>query len=144
MTLAEYSLAAFALLNCGRAVAYVPQMVRVYRDPHGAAAVSLITWALFAAANVATVCYAIAVSDDRLVAAVFALNAAGCFAIVALTALKRMRASRQSRFGARIASLRHSAHVVTLNADAMRDDGQRCDSPSTPVRDEMIRQGLFG
>lgn len=35
MTLADYSIAAFALLNGGRTVAYFPQMIRVYRDPRG-------------------------------------------------------------------------------------------------------------
>jgi hypothetical protein len=90
MTLAEYSLAAFAVLNGGRAVAYFPQMVLIYRDPHRAKAVSLTTWLLFAAANVATVVYALAVASDLVVAFVFALNAAGCFAIVLLIALKRV------------------------------------------------------
>ena len=63
MTLAEYSMTAFAVMNGGRVIAYVPQMVRVYRDPYGASAVSLMTWALFAAANVTTVWYALAVTD---------------------------------------------------------------------------------
>jgi len=100
MTAAELSLVAFALFNGGRAVAYLPQLIRVYRDPHDAAAVSLATWALFAAANVATVCYALSVTGDRLVAAVFALNAAGCVAIVAMTVLKRIWARRPLNMGA--------------------------------------------
>src|SRR5215813_3225374 len=113
MTLADYSIAAFALLNGGRAVAYFPQMVRVYRDPHGAAAVSLVTWALFAAANVATVGYALAVAQDHVVAIVFALNAAGCLAIVAMIAFKRMQ---PCAVPAGIASLRHSAEIVSQAA----------------------------
>jgi hypothetical protein len=95
MTLAEVSLVAFALLNGGRVVAYVPQMIRVYRDPHDAAAVSVATWALFAAANVATVCYALVVAGDRAVAIVFALNAVGCLAIVAMTVCKRISCARR-------------------------------------------------
>src|SRR5437667_6194930 len=95
MTLADYSMTAFALLNGGRTVAYVPQMIRVYRDPHGAAAVSLLTWTLFAAANIATVCYALTASNDRIVATVFALNAIGCLAIVGLTAFKRVDIARR-------------------------------------------------
>jgi hypothetical protein len=91
MTLAEYSLTAFALFNGGRVIAYVPQMIRVYRDPHGAAAVSLMTWTLFAAANVATVLYALTISNDRVVAGVFGLNALGCLVVVGLTAIKRIR-----------------------------------------------------
>jgi hypothetical protein len=91
MTLAEYSLTAFALFNGGRVIAYVPQMIRVYRDPNGAAAVSLMTWTLFTAANVATVLYALINSDDRVVAGVFGLNALGCLVVVGLTAVKRIR-----------------------------------------------------
>ncbi len=91
MTLAEYSLVAFALLNGGRVFAYFPQIIQVCRCPHGAQAVSLLTWTLFAAANVATVCYALAVFNDRVMAIVFALNAAGCRAIVCLIVVKRVR-----------------------------------------------------
>ena len=32
MTLAEYSMTAFALLNGGRVIAYMPQIVCIYRD----------------------------------------------------------------------------------------------------------------
>ena len=142
MTLADYSMTAFALLNGGRAVAYFPQMIRVYRDPHGAAAVSLMTWALFAAANVATVCYALTVSNDRVVAIVFALNAVGCTAIAALTLIKRMRMStarsRPVSLHA-IASLRHSQSL----AEAEPRCGMPYDSPRERHRDEMIRQGLM-
>lgn len=86
---------AFALLNGGRAVAYFPQLILVYRDQRGATSVSLVTWTLFAAANAATVCYALAVSDDRIMAIVFSLNAIGCLAIVGLTAFKRIYSERR-------------------------------------------------
>jgi hypothetical protein len=94
MTVAELSLVAFAVLNGGRVAAYLPQMIRVYRDPHGAAAVSVATWALFAAANIATVSYALIVAGDRVVATVFAMNAVGCLAIVAMTVWKRISCAR--------------------------------------------------
>jgi hypothetical protein len=148
MTLADYSMAAFALLNGGRTVAYFPQMMRVYRDPHGAAAVSLLTWAVFAAANIATVCYALTAADDRIIATVFALNAMGCLAIVALTAFKRMSVGRRGRSrwrspGRLIESLRQSQALV----DQLRNVGEpRCsthDAPGARHRDEMIRQGLM-
>ena|SRR5882762_110786 len=148
MTLADYSMTAFALLNGGRAIAYFPQMIRVYRDPHGAAAVSLMTWTLFAAANVATVCYALTVSNDRVVAIVFALNAVGCMAIAALTLIKRMRMST-ARWRAiswhKIASLRHSQNLVEAGRFEPVDprSGMRQDSPREQHRDEMIRQGLM-
>ena len=89
MTLAEYSLAAFAVLNAVRIFAYVPQIQRVYCDPHGAAAGSILTWVLFAAANFAPVAYALAVTNDLLVAGIFTLNAFGCLAVAGLTAAKR-------------------------------------------------------
>jgi hypothetical protein len=67
----------------------VPQIVRVYRDQNGAAAVSLITWVLFASSNLATAVYAHAVYSDAIMATVFALNTLACLLIVVLTAMKR-------------------------------------------------------
>jgi hypothetical protein len=146
MTLAEYSITAFALMNGGRAVAYFPQLIRVYRDPHGATAVSLMTWTLFAAANVATVCYALTVTDDRIMATVFALNAIGCVAIVGLTAFKRFDVARRgASLWHRIASLRQSQSLVSgalFAKDRSPRSGQD-DSPSARHRDAMIRHGLM-
>lgn len=95
MTLVDFSIVAFVLFNGARAVAYVPQLIRVYRDPHGAAAVSVSTWMLFSAANVATAWYALSMTDDRLTALLFSINAAGCLAIVGLTSLQRLRYRRR-------------------------------------------------
>jgi len=95
MTLAEYSMTAFALLNGGRIVAYVPQIMCIYRDRNGAEEVSLTTWAMFAAANLATVSYSLAVSGDLVVASVFALNAACCLAITSLVAYRRLARVRR-------------------------------------------------
>ncbi len=146
MTLAEYSMTAFALMNGGRVVAYFPQMVRVYRDPHGAAAVSLMTWALFAAANVTTVCYALTVTDDRVIAAVFSLNAIGCLAIVGLTAFKRIGVvPSRAVLWHRIASLRQSQNLpaIAVFADDRSPPGGRDGSPSARHRDDMIRYDLM-
>ena|SRR2546423_8301546 len=89
MTLAELSMTAFALFNGGRVLAYVPQIVCVYRCRNRAEAVSLMTWVMFAASNLATVGYALTVSSDMVLAAVFGLNALCCVAITALVALRR-------------------------------------------------------
>jgi hypothetical protein len=97
MTLADYSMAAFALLNGGRIVAYMPQILCVYRDRNGAEAVSLLTWAMFTAANLATVSYSLTVSGDFVIAAVFALNAACCLAITCLVACRRLAISTSSK-----------------------------------------------
>jgi len=90
MTLADYSMTAFALLNGGRIVAYMPQIMCVYRDRNGAEAVSLLTWAMFTAANLATVSYSLTVSSDLVIACVFALNAVCCLAITCLVACRRV------------------------------------------------------
>src|SRR5882724_3250454 len=140
MTLAEYSMTAFALMNGGRVVAYFPQMIRVYRDPHGATAVSLLTWALFTAANAATVCYALAVSDDRIMAIVFSLNAIGCLAIVGLTAFKRIYSERRgAMLWHWIESLRQSQNLVEsdVSAEVRSPYCGRDGSPSARHRDDM-------
>lgn len=97
MTLAEYSMTAFALLNGGRVIAYMPQIICVYRDPNGAVAVSLLTWIMFTAANLATVSYALTVSCDMVVAGVFALNALGCLIITMLITVRRIARFRPVR-----------------------------------------------
>jgi hypothetical protein len=90
---------AFALLNGGRVIAYMPQIIGVYRCPHGATAVSLSTWIMFTAANAATVSYALTVSSDLVVAGVFALNAFGCIIITMLVAVRRIERFRWGRAG---------------------------------------------
>jgi hypothetical protein len=90
MTLADLALAAFALFNSARVLAYVPQIIRAARDSHGASAISLTTWSLFAASNVSTSVYAVVQLGDWAVASVFALNTLSCLAIVGITAWKRL------------------------------------------------------
>ena len=94
MTLADYSMMAFALLNGARVLAYMPQIVCVYRDTNGAPSVSLVTWLMFAAANLATVSYALTVTSDLVVAGVFALNTLSCLIITALVAVRRVARCR--------------------------------------------------
>jgi hypothetical protein len=89
MSLADYSLTIFVALNVARALAYWPQIVSIYRDPGSASAVSVWTWIIFTAANVATVIYALAALGDFIVAGVFGINAIGCATIVMFTAGKR-------------------------------------------------------
>jgi hypothetical protein len=128
VTLADYSLMLFAALNCARIVAYVPQIVRVCRDPNGARAVSLLTWSLFTAANVATVIYAVVVSGDSVVAGVFCLNGLGCFTIVALTGWKRFAFGRQ-QMGSEPKLLRGE---IRLRAAPRRRTSRSTSSVSSP------------
>lgn len=97
LTVGHYSLTIFVALNVARAIAYWPQIVSIYRDPGCASAVSLWTWIVFTAANVATVIHALAALGDLIVAAVFGVNAIGCAAIVIFTTYKRCHHRR--RFG---------------------------------------------
>jgi hypothetical protein len=90
MTISDYSMTAFALLNGARVVAYAPQIHCLTRDDTNAAAVSLITWTLFTLANGATVAYALLVINDPLMAGVFGLNLLGCLTIVAIIGKKRI------------------------------------------------------
>jgi hypothetical protein len=90
MTLADYSVTAFTVLNGARIVAYLPQIICVHRDRAGASSVSMMTWGMFFSANMATVFYALAVIGDRIMAAVFAANAVFCVAIFALILKKRI------------------------------------------------------
>lgn len=90
MTISDYSIAAFALLNSARVIAYAPQIRCLARDHSNAASVSLLTWSLFALANAATVAYALVVIDDPLMAAIFVLNLLGCPTIVVMIAKRRL------------------------------------------------------
>jgi hypothetical protein len=91
MTLQDYSLTVFTVLNGARIVAYVPQIVCVCRDRSGTTSVSMTTWGIFFAANVATVFYALAGTGDHLVAGIFALNAVACMFIVSLILKNRFQ-----------------------------------------------------
>ncbi|WP_460452543.1 hypothetical protein [Alsobacter sp. SYSU BS001988] len=94
MVFAEFVVGAFAACNAARIVAYVPQILRIVKDPEGAKAVSLGTWGLFAGSNVTTVAYALTIVEDLRMAAVFSVNAAACVTIFCLTvARRRQRAS---------------------------------------------------
>jgi hypothetical protein len=105
-TLTDLSMLAFALFNGLRVCGYLPQIIRIHRDPRGAAAVSIMTWALFAAANIATVWYVLATSGDLLIAAMFSLNTVGCLTIVTQTMVKRLSvAPRRSGLRSFIAAL---------------------------------------
>lgn len=89
LSTAHYSLTIFVAFNVARAIAYWPQIVRIYRDPGRASAVSVWTWIVFTAANAATVIHALAALQELIVAAVFGVNTISCATIVILTTYKR-------------------------------------------------------
>jgi hypothetical protein len=89
MTKIDLALAIFTACNAFRVLAYVPQIIRVLHDEHGASAISYTTWSLFAASHISTVLYATVALGDLTMAVVFAVNAGCCAAIIVLTAYKR-------------------------------------------------------
>lgn len=93
----EWVALAFATCNAVRVFAYVPQIMAIYRDDTGAEAISCTTWWLFTVSNVTTLVYAIVVLGDTGMALLFALNTAGCAAILMFTAYKRRQVRARER-----------------------------------------------
>jgi hypothetical protein len=58
MALADATFALFTLFNALQIVSYIPQIVSVGRDRHGATAISYSSWAIWLAGAAATVAYA--------------------------------------------------------------------------------------
>ncbi|POR53092.1 hypothetical protein [Bosea psychrotolerans] len=100
MTAAELATAAFTLCNAVRALAYLPQILRIIQDPDGARAISCATWSIFAISHLTTVIYALLAAYDWTMAAVFGANALACATIIGLTLFKRRR--EQARLAAAI------------------------------------------
>ncbi len=97
MAIAEISFAIFVLFNTLRLVSYLPQIVRVARDPYGAGAISYTCWVIWIGANASTAAYAAINLDDPWLSAVSSFNAACCTIVVGLTFWKRNRWYRLQR-----------------------------------------------
>ena len=89
VTPADVALGAFTLCNSARVFAYLPQIVKISRDTHGAAAISYTTWALFGVSHLSTVAYAALVVTDWRMALIFSANTVCCVIIIGVTAWKR-------------------------------------------------------
>ncbi|WP_428671920.1 hypothetical protein [Reyranella sp.] len=94
ITLLDLIAIAFGASNALRLVSYLPQIVAVARDRHGAATISVSCWSIWIGANVSTALYAWAHLDDLSLVAVSVLNAAGCGTVLALALAKRFGAKR--------------------------------------------------
>ena len=127
MTLQDYSLTAFTVLNGARIFAYVPQIVCVCRDRTGASSVSMSTWGTFCAANLATVFYAIAGTGDRVVAGIFALNAVACISIFALILRNRAQHAWRNRLSSDVAGSARLMLTCLLMALRLRLESRLAD-----------------
>ena len=90
---------AYLLSNATRVLTYVPQIVAVWRCPHGAISVSLMTWGSWAASNLTAVLYGAWVVDDGFFVAISVINLVGCGAVTLIVCWKRVSWRRAKRAG---------------------------------------------
>lgn len=125
----EIAITAFAVSNSVRVLAYVPQILRVARDRDGAAAVSCLTWLMFALSHLSTVAYALIVIEDWRMAAIFGVNLLCCLAIIGITCHKRALGRSQPHsagrgFGARLRA-RLAPHARAASARYSSEPSRR-------------------
>lgn len=94
-----YSL--FTTFNALRVVSYVPTIICVMRDHHGATGISYLTWWLWVGAIGSLTWHALTNLGDSTLAALSLANGACCLVVIILTASKRCttREFRRIEFG---------------------------------------------
>ena len=91
MPLPDLTLVGFLCVGGLRCVSYLPQIMLIARDRHGAAAISFSAWAMWAITHLATACYAGLNLNDAYLAAMSCIYALCCMVVIGLTAIKRTR-----------------------------------------------------
>jgi hypothetical protein len=91
MTDHDWVVFVFGAFNALRIVSYLPQILCVANDRHGASAISYLTWSIWIGANASTSLYAWMLLGDRWLTLIHAVNAACCVVVVLLTVRQRRR-----------------------------------------------------
>ena len=79
----------FGFFNLLRLVSYLPQIVAVARDKHGATAISFSCWLIWIGANATTAIYSWVRLNDAALAVINGFNAACCVLVLLLAVYKR-------------------------------------------------------
>jgi hypothetical protein len=85
----------YLVINAGRVISYVPQVVALWQRRDGAQAISLLTWSYWTLSHITAVLYGTVVIDDSFIVTISLLNLVCCGVVMAL-AIHRRRLWRQA------------------------------------------------
>ncbi|MFZ4124786.1 MAG: hypothetical protein ACOYJ2_01780 [Rickettsiales bacterium] len=83
----------YVAAGMGFAIAFIPQIITLWRDKTGAASINLSTWAMFAACSAITLLYAIFKTDDPYFMFCASLGVIGNSVVLLLALSRRTRAA---------------------------------------------------
>lgn len=81
----------YLLTNAARLFTYLPQIVAVWRDTHGAQTLSLWTWGSWTLSHVCALAYSTLVAKDLPLAIISTINLLGCGLVTTIAARRRLQ-----------------------------------------------------